>query len=324
MNIVGALKRRFLGWLQLSTATNQRLLERQLVMQAIALSRIGDRSQGLIDLSAAEFSAFSQWGEDGIIDWLISRIPEVPQTFVEFGVEDYRESNTRLLLQMRNWRGLVIDGSEAHIQDIRSQDIYWRHGLTAECAFIDRENINHLLRRADMNGDIGLLSVDIDGNDFWVWQAIEAVSPAIVVCEYNAVFGDLHAVTVPYSAEFQRTRAHHSNLYFGASLRALIKLGHEKGYTFVGTTSTGCNAFFIRHDFAPKVTESVSGAWAFPSQVREARDELSNLLFVDGQARAALICDMPLIDLYSGKGTTLASCGELYSPEWKAGRRVLT
>jgi hypothetical protein len=323
MTIVGALKRRVLRWLQLSTATHQRLLERQLVLQAAMLSRMGDRNPPLSDLSDVEFSAFSQWGEDGVIDWLISRLPDVPQTFVEFGVEDYRESNTRLLLQLRNWRGLVMDGSEAHIQDIRSQEIYWRHGLTAKCAFIDRDNINDLLRQGGMEGDIGLLSVDIDGNDFWVWQAIDAVSPAIVVCEYNAVFGDLHPVTVPYRADFQRTRAHHSNLYFGASLRALIELGQEKGYTFVGTTSTGCNAFFVRNDFTPMVTASVSGPWAFPSQVREARDERSNLLFLDGEARAALIGDMQLVDLHSGKATTLRSYQGLYSPEWKAGRRVL-
>lgn len=323
MTIVETYKRRIVRWLQLSAVPQRRLLERQMVMHATMLSKLGCSATALADLSAVEFSAFSQWGEDGIIDWLISRLPEVPQTFVEFGVEDYRESNTRLLLQMRNWRGLVMDGSESHIQDIRSQEIYWRHGLTANCAFIDRDNINHLLRQGGMEGDIGLLSLDIDGNDFWVWQAIDSVSPAIVVCEYNAVLGDLHAMTVPYRADFQRTRAHHSNLYFGASLRALIELGKEKGYTFVGTTSTGCNAFFVRNDFAPKVAASVSGAWAFPSQVREARDESSNLLFIDGEARSAVIGDMPFVDLQKGTATTLTSCGELYSPEWKAGRRVL-
>lgn len=322
MKLVDTIKGRALRWMQHSSAPLRNSLDRQMVMQALALAKANRRAASLADLSDAEFSAFSQWGEDGVIDWLISRLPEIPRTFVEFGVEDYREANTRLLLQIRNWRGLVMDGSEAHIGDIRSQEIYWRHGLTAKCAFIDRENINSLLKKSGMAGEIGLLSVDIDGNDYWVWQAIEAVNPAIVVSEYNAVLGDLHALTVPYRADFQRTQAHHSNLYFGASLPALIGLGKQKGYTFVGTTSTGCNAFFVRNDLVSQVMDGLSGAWAFPSLVREARDEQRNLLFLDGAERAARIAHLPLVNLRTGAQTSLAECGELYSDAWKSGLKV--
>lgn len=323
MRLIGTLKRKAMNWLRQSNAPLQLAFERQMVMHALSLARGSRDTAALTDLSDVEFSAFSQWGEDGIIDWLVSRLPSIPQTFVEFGVEDYRESNTRLLMQLRNWRGLVMDGSGSHIQDIRSQDIYWRHGLTANCAFIDRDNINQLLDDGGMRGEIGLLSVDIDGNDYWVWQAIEAVNPAIVIIEYNAVFGDLHVLTVPYRADFQRTRAHHSNLYFGASLRALVDLGAEKGYRLVGTTSTGCNAFFVRSDLASQILGAISGVWAFPSQIREARSPQGNLLFLDGDARAGLIAHMPLFNLQSESVTNLASCGELYSSAWKAGRRVM-
>jgi len=323
MRLIGTLKRNAMNWLRQSNAPLQRVFERQMVMHALSLARDNRDAASLADLSDVEFSAFSQWGEDGIIDWLVSRLPNIPQTFVEFGVEDYRESNTRLLLQLRNWRGLIMDGSGSHIQDIRRQDIYWRHGLTANCAFIDRDNINQVLHDGGMRGEIGLLSVDIDGNDFWVWQAIEAVNPAIVIIEYNAVFGDLHMLTVPYRADFQRTHAHHSNLYFGASLRALVDLGAEKGYRLVGTTSTGCNAFFVRSDLASQILGAISGVWAFPSQVREARSPQGNLLFLDGEARAGLIAHMPLFNLQSESVTNLASCGELYSSAWKAGRRVM-
>lgn len=214
-----------------------------------------------------------------------------------------------------------MDGSEAHIRDIRGQDIYWRHSLSARCAFIDRDNINQLLREGGMSGEIGLLSVDIDGNDYWVWQAIGEVCPAIVVAEFNAVLGDLHALTVPYRPDFQRTQAHHSNLYFGASLPALIELATQKGYFFVGTTSTGCNAFFIRKDLASSVTEALSGIWAYPSKVREARDAERNLLFVDGDARPAMIATLPLIDLRQQSETSLSACGTIYSPEWQSGNR---
>jgi len=131
------------------------LFEKQLVMQAVTQSCLNNNRKDLSDLSDVEFSAFSQWGEDGIISWLTSQLTSIPKTFVEFGVENYRESNTRLLLQLRNWRGLVLDGSNAHVKDIMNQGIYWRYGLTAKCAFIDRVNINDLLRSRGMVGEIG-------------------------------------------------------------------------------------------------------------------------------------------------------------------------
>lgn len=299
-----------------------RTSERQTVLQALIAAKDNRRLQTLAGLYEAEFCAFSQWGEDGIIDWLVSRLPDIPRSFVEFGVEDYRESNTRLLLQLHNWRGLVMDGSSAHIRDIQGQDIYWRHGLTAKCAFIDKDNINDLLAEEGFGGQIGLLSVDIDGNDYWVWQAITVADPVIVVCEYNAVLGDRYALTVPYQADFQRTRAHHSNLYFGASLPALKSLASSKGYTFVGTTSTGCNAFFVRNDMAAAITSGLGAAWAFPSMVREARDAQGRLLFLNGEDRSRLIADLPLVDLERNELTTLGQLGELYSPEWKASLKV--
>jgi len=299
------------------------LSEKKLVMQAVAQCTLNGSRGGLSDLTDAEFSAFSQWGEDGIIAWLTSCLPAIPNTFVEFGVENYRESNTRLLLQMRNWRGLVLDGSDAHVNDIKSQGLYWRYGLTAKCAFIDRENINGLLTEGGMVGEIGLLSIDIDGNDYWVWEKIDVVTPAIVVVEYNAVFGDIHPLTVPYDPAFQRTKAHYSNLYFGASLPALIHLGKQKGYAFVGTTSTGCNAFFVRNDLAPTLTAALSGAWAYPSKIRESRDAAGHLTYIDGAARAKQIDRLPLVNPLTGENTSLAECGVLYTDKWEEGERAL-
>lgn len=320
---ISAIKRKAAAWLYRSYAPMRNILERQTVMQALALANHNRAFSSLNDLSEVEFSAFSQWGEDGIIDWLVSRLPDIPKTFIEFGVEDYQESNTRLLLLLRNWRGLVMDGSAEYINDICSQHIYWRHGLTAKCAFIDRDNINRLLKDSGMVGPVGLLSVDIDGNDYWVWKSIEVASPAIVVTEYNAVFGDIHPLTVPYRNNFQRTQAHHSNLYFGASLPAMIQIGRHKGYTFVGTTSTGCNAFFVRDDLAAKVTPALLNSWGYPSHVREARDENGNLLFLDGAARAQHIAHLPLVNPQTGTQTCLAECDELYSDSWKTGQRAL-
>lgn len=290
--------------------------EEQLVQHATLLARIARERPTLEALSSAEFSVFSQWGEDGIIDWLLARLPGIPTVFVEFGVGDYRESNTRLLLFLRNWRGLVLDGSDAHIKSIRAQDIYWRYDLMAKCAFIDRENINQLIASSGLQGDIGLLSVDIDGNDYWVWQTIEVVRPVVVVCEYNAVFGDVHRISVPYKADFQRTRAHHSNLYFGASLPALIHLGEQKGYRFVGTNSNGCNAFFVREDYVTAVVGLVDEIRSYPSRFREARDVSGQLTFARGAQRANVIQHLPVVDFTTGQTRPLTELGDLYSPAW--------
>jgi len=291
-------------------------VERQTVLSALLLAKLNRGKEKLGALSDSEFSGFSQWGEDGIIDWLIDRLPGLPHTFVEFGVGDYRESNTRLLLHLRNWRGLVMDGSVEQINNIQKQDIYWRYDLTAECALIDRDNINDLISRAGFKGDIGLLSVDIDGNDYWVWQAVDAVSPIIVVCEYNAVFGDKYQLSVPYQPAFQRTRAHSSNLYFGASLPALIALGEAKGYSFVGTNSHGCNAVFVRNDHAMKVLSSLGEVRSYPSRIREARNENGCLTFVRGGGRAELIRRLPVFDFSTKEIRTIEEIGSLYSPEW--------
>jgi hypothetical protein len=270
-------------------------------------------------LHSVEFCALSQWGEDGIIDWLIGRLPGISRSFVEFGVQDYREANTRLLIQSRNWRGLVLDGSADHVADIRRQNLYWRHDLTATCAFIDRDNINGLIKNAGFEGPLGLLSIDVDGNDYWLWDAIDVVSPAIVVCEYNAVLGDKHSLVVPYRADFQRGLAHYSDLYFGASIKALVTLSKRKGYEFVGTTSTGCNAFFLRRGLAPSVIGLLDHIWAFPSMVRESRSAEGNLTFVSGKARMALIDRLPLIDVEANAETTLAALKDIYSSDWAAG-----
>ena len=299
----------------------RQIAERQLVLQAQALAYARRDMKSLNGLHLAEFRAFSQFGEDGIIDWLIERLPGIPRSFVEFGAQDYREANTRLLLQLRNWRGLVMDGSSENIAAIESDDVSWRHDLKAKAAFIDRDNINSLFEDSGFAGALGLVSIDVDGNDYWIWEALTVASPAIVVCEYNAVLGDLRALVVPYRGDFHRSRAHHSNLYFGASIRALIELGTRKGYAFVGTTSTGCNAFFVRNDLAQRIVGELSHFRAFPSAVRESRDVAARLTFVGGIARRAVIDSLPLIEIEANTRTTLAEL-DAYSPNWSAGLPV--
>jgi hypothetical protein len=276
------------------------------------------RIERLCDLSDAGFRVFSQWDDDGIIEWLVTRLPGIPESFVEFGVEDYLESNTRFLLRHRNWRGLVMDGSEENIKMICGHRMYYQHDLQAVAAFIDRDNINSLLQQHGLAGEIGVLSIDIDGNDYWVWQAIGEVSPWIVIAEYNAVFGNMLPISIPYDASFDRRRAHSSMLYFGASVKALECLGSNSGYTLIGSNHAGNNAFFIRDDLLPRFEGAIADRRPRPSLVREARGPNGALTFVSGSARLELIADMAVTNVETGNSLRLGEAGGLYSAEWLA------
>lgn len=270
------------------------------------------------ELSDAGFKVFSQWDEDGIVEWLVHHNGSMPESFVEFGVEDFREANLRHLLISRNWRGLVIDGSPENILIAKHDAISWRHDFTAVASFVTAENINGLISNAGFSGEIGILSVDIDGNDYWLWKAIECVSPHFVIVEYNSAFGDRHALTIPYQPDFTRTVAHFSNLYWGASIEGFCALGRERGYTLLGSNRAGSNAFFVRNDRLPKFVGRLDEMRARPHRFREGRDRSGRLSYVTAQDRSKIIADQPVMDIVSGKTGSLGSFGELYTTRWAA------
>ena len=258
-----------------------------------------------VDIRDFEFSAYSQNGEDGILDLLIeildldSSHSPYPRAFVEFGVQDYTESNTRYLLKKRNFMGLIMDGNAKHIESIKQDELYWKHDIEAQCAFITRENINALIKQwldSRKLDNVALLSIDIDGVDYFVWEAIECVKPAIVVVEYNAIFGENLSVSVPYRADFERFSVHHSGLYFGASIKALIALGKKKGYVFVGADSSGTNVFFIYVSLEYKLafTTAPLQEYCFTHHARQSRDIFGNLSFLQGDERFEAIKHLPL------------------------------
>jgi len=252
-------------------------------------------------LRDAEFKVFSQWGDDGIIQYLIEQVRPTSQTFVEFGVQDYRESNTRFLLMNDNWRGLIIDGDPEFITQVQAEDIYWRYDLTAVAAFITSDNINSLIRETGLSGPLGILSVDIDGNDYWVWEKIDVVDPEIVIVEYNSVFGPTRTVSVPYDPAFVRQKAHDSYLFWGCSLAALCHLANKKGYVFVGCNSNGNNAYFVKASRASNLMVLSPAEGYVESRFRESRDPQGRLSYVRGQERFALIADMTVVEVTTSK-----------------------
>src|SRR5579871_3930165 len=291
-------------------------LERLFLLNGRIASRQLTRNEPIESIADVEYRVFSQWGEDGIIDWLVSHVDLPNHRFVEFGVGSFEESNCRFLLQNQNWQGLVFDSSSQNIERLRGSSLYWMYDVTARQAFITVDNINDLISSAGFEGPIGILSVDIDGNDYWVWDAINCVSPAIVICECNPIFGDQAPLVVPYDAGFERLRRHHSGLYFGASIRALEQLASRKGYVFLGTCSNGINGFFVQEALAERVISLVRQRHAFPAKHRDSRDLAGNLTFTRGLERLALIEGLPVLDLRTGQITGLGPVEALYSDRW--------
>ena len=236
-----------------------------------------------------EFSIYSQNGEDGILDFLITHLnldspkSPYPKAFIEFGVQNYLESNTRFLLKKRNWKGLILDSSLENINYIKNDEIYWRFDIEAKEKFVTKNNINQIINSYLENkkiDNVALLSIDIDGVDYFIWEAIE-IAPAIVVIEYNALFGT-QSICVPYRDDFDRFKSHHSGLYFGASIKALIELAAKKQYTFIGADKSATNLFFVNNALKSQINNIKTHAledYCTRHNARQSRDENGNLTY---------------------------------------------
>ena len=198
-------------------------------------------------LESYGYKVYSQNDEDGILQEIFDRIGTETKKFVEFGVQDGLECNSHYLLH-KGWTGLWLEGSEPFYRQIQEKfaSVIADGKLKTDNAFITRENINALLDRNGMTGEIDLLCIDLDGNDYHVWDAISRVAPRVVCMEYNGKFPPDCEWVMPYCSN----HVWQGNDYFGASLKSLEKLGTRKGYQLVGTNITGVNAFFVRADLA--------------------------------------------------------------------------
>jgi hypothetical protein len=210
-----------------------------------------------------EFNVYSQNGEDGILLHIVSKIGIHSHTIIEFGGSDGIQCNSANLLLNFGWKALLIEGNAEKVNT--GIKYYHENGvdekqLTFIPSFITSENINQLFTKNNYKGEIDILSIDIDGNDYHVWKSIHEVNPRIIVCEYNAAFGPEKEITIPYDSKFTLKSKESTGFYFGCSLALLEKLGKEKGYSLIGTDKLGVNAFFVRNDlmqnkFAIKTSE---------------------------------------------------------------------
>jgi hypothetical protein len=183
------------------------------------------------NLNNWEMRFYSQNGEDGILQYIFAKIGTTNKYFVEFGVEDGTECNTKYLRQ-QGWKGLWMDGK--HQDQLINKE------------WITAENIQVLLAKYKVPRSFDLLSIDIDSNDYWIWDAIKDFKPRVVVIEYNSCIPPDQSLTIDYDPKFESD----GTSYFGASLLALKRLAKRKGYVLVSCDSRGINAFFVRKELA--------------------------------------------------------------------------
>ena len=218
-------------------------------------------------LLARRFRGLSQHEEDGITVALFDRIGATTHRFVEIGA-GVNGGNSGFLARECGWTGLMI---EAHPERAATLQRRFAPVVSVVSSMVTRENVNTLVETHGYSGDVDLLSIDIDGMDYWVWDTLTACRPRLVIVEYNPFLGPHRSVAIPYDPQFDRHRFDvPRDAYYGASLPAFVKLGASKGYRLVLVEPRGVNAFFVRDDLAPDIPAlRVDGASIAPEAVAD-------------------------------------------------------
>ena len=270
-----------------------------MVGQAAVMSSRSN-SQNFENLWDAEVKVFSQWGEDGILDFLCEKIGISKPNIIEIGAGNFMECNSRFIAEFRNANVIAVDGRDDLTTAVKASPLYWKSNIIPIVEWVTPDNINRIMDIGEEQfGKVDIFSIDLDGNDYWILRDVSLLNVAIVVLEYNPIFGASLKVTIPRNDEFDRYKSHFSGLYYGASLQAFIDLMLAKGFDFVGTNRVGNNAFFVhsryvnKFDFDTKSNYNKYVDW----RIRESRSPKGELTYLSGSERLKVINDLPLMDL---------------------------
>ena len=241
--------------------------------------------KNISNLNEVDFKVFSQNGEDGIIDYLLFSLQIEKPKFIEIGVGDYYESNTRFLFERSSGDGLIIDIIDNFQKRVKKNIRLWRGNLKILNRKIDSENILETLKEFNFFDNIDLFSIDVDSIDYWILEKMPKKFCKLIVAEYNPYFGSNLEISVPNDKNFDRSKYHHSNLCFGASLKSIINLLDRKSFVFLGTNLFKNNAFFVNSDFKDNLFLEIPNNNELNSftnaSFRESRDINDKLTFID-------------------------------------------
>jgi hypothetical protein len=252
-------------------------------------------------LEDVDYKIFSQNGEDGILDYLLTCLKIDKPKFIEIGVGDYHESNTRFIFERTSCKGLIIDIIEDFKKKVSQNTKVWSGDLNILSKKIDSENFLPTIKEHDFKDNVDIFSIDVDGIDYWILEKIPKKFSKIIVAEFNPYFGSELSITVPNDPNFNRTNYHYSNLCFGASLKSIIELLSKKGFIFLGTNLFRNNVFFVNEDFKDQLSidfPDIKDLSKFTNaNFRESRDINNNLTLISPQKIINKIADCNVVDL---------------------------
>ena len=216
-------------------------------------------------IQEAGFRCYSQFEEDGIILYLLTMIGADDLTVAEMCCGNGKECMPTNLILNHGYKGFLFDGSEENINtatkffNLKKDCLLIKPELTHSWITID--NVNELLVHSGCPRDVDLFSLDIDGNDYWIWEAIDAISPKVCCFETNDIIPSDNSLTIPYDPNFdcwsQPPELHD---FRSVSLAAMVKLSKRKGYRLIGSHRHGFNVFFMRDDIGNDMFPEISVA----------------------------------------------------------------
>lgn len=282
------------------TSTKKDLEVKALIGKNILINKRSDYSN-FENINEAEEKIFSQNGEDGIIDYILEISNIKNPKFIEIGVEDYIESNTRLLYHIRDSHGLIVDQTIDINKLSKNLDI-WKGRIKVIKKAVNPNNINQIINENYFNKNLDLFSIDIDGLDYWVIKELPVDFSKICIAEYNPLFGSELEITVPNIENFNRTNYHYSNLCWGVSLKGLISIMSKKNFVFLGTNNLKNNAFFINKDSKDLFKKIISNVnLSLDKHVnhkfQESRDEKGNLTYLSRDEQIKKIADCYVVNI---------------------------
>lgn len=267
-------------------------------------------SHNFKELWDAEVKVYSQWGEDGILDYICEAIGISKPNVIEIGSGNFIECNSRFLAESRNANIIAVDGRNDLTDTVKTSSVFWKSCIIPLVDWITPSKINSIIQLGESRfGKIDIFSIDLDGNDYWILKEANLNQIDIVVLEYNPLFGAIKEVTVPRDDEFNRYKKHFSGLYYGASLKAYINLLSNKNFSFIGTNRVGSNAFFIKSNLLDnfKISTPSNLEKYVDWRIRESRDISGRLSYLSGKDRLEIIKELPLIELTTQSEVNVAS-----------------
>ena len=253
------------------------------------------------------YKVFSQNGEDGILDYLVEMLSLKDLNFIEIGVGDYTECNTRLLYSLRYCKGLVIDSNENLTFNLQKYESFYKGSIEIINKKINLEDFKEIIIK---NNNVDLFSIDIDGIDYWLLNELPYQYSKIMVAEYNPLFGSKYEITVPYDKNFDRTKYHYSNLCYGASIKAIKNLMEKKGFKLIGVNDLKNNAFFLSENEINKINLDIISDNNLEEvckfNFRESRDKYGLLTYMNKKEAFNLISSCKVYDVNRKSEVTLS------------------